>query len=137
MRLAISPTPSNTPSNTPSLTPSNTPCPIFEWYTNVKLYECNYGQQFVGLPLTGWTVEHSGVSYTNVVQWVSPQSLVVCNIPVQNPFVGASYIFELTSITSGWTLCNQSNYPFDVYWDSFEVVLTGYNGRFCYTPSKC
>lgn len=137
MRLAVSQTPSNTPSNTPTLTPSNTSCPIYEYYTNIKLYECNYGQEQIGLPLSGWTVEHSGISYSTITSFTSPQTATWCNIPVQAPFIGASYIFELTTLASGWTLCNQSSYPFDVYWDSFEVIITGYNQRVCYTPSEC
>jgi hypothetical protein len=137
MRLAVSQTPSNTPSNTPTITPSNTSCPIFEWFTNIKLYECNYGQEPVGLPLTGWTVEHSGISYSTLTYYTFTQAATWCNIPVQTPFVGASYIFELTTIPSGWTLCNQTGVPFNVYWDSFEVVLTSYVGRTCFRPSEC
>jgi hypothetical protein len=135
MRLAVSQTPSNTPSNTPTITPSNTSCPTFEWYTNIKLFECQ--PPLNELPLTGWTVEHSGISYTNVQYWTGPTSASWCNIPVQDPFIGASYIFELTTLPSGWSICDGSSFPFNVYWDSFEVVLTGYNGRTCFTPSEC
>lgn len=132
MRLAISQTPSNTPSNTPTLTPSNTSCPTFEWFANIKLFECTEGP---GLPLSGWTVEHSGVSYTNVQYWIGDTNATWCGISVQDPFVGASYIFELTTLASGWEVCSQNE--FGVAWDSFEVVLTNYLGRFCSTPSEC
>lgn len=135
MRIRVSPTPSNTPSNTPTITPSVSSCPTYGWKTNIKLFECNYGQEQVGLPLTGWTVEHSGITYTGLTEYTSPQAATWCNIPVQEPFVGASYIFNLTTIASGWQLCNQNS--FDVAWDSFEVVLTEYFGRSCYTLTEC
>ena len=108
-----------------------------QWATSIKLFECNYGQPFVGLPLTGWTVEHSGITYTGLTQYLIPQAATWCNIPVQEPFIGASYIFNLTTLSNGWELCNQSVAPFNVYWDSFEVILTSYIGRTCYTINEC
>jgi hypothetical protein len=135
MRPLISPTPSNTPSYTPTITPSLTSCPTFVWKTNIKLLECNYGQAYTGLPLTGWTVEHSGVTYTGLTEYLDAQAATWCNIPVQEPFVGASYIFNLTEISAGWELCANNN--FGVAWDSFDVVLTGYIGRYCYSSTEC
>lgn len=135
MRVRVSPTPSNTPSNTPTITPSVSSCPTYGWKTNVKLFECNYGQEQVGLPLTGWTVEHSGITYTGLTQFTFPQAATWCNIPVQEPFVGASYIFNLTTLPAGWEVCDSDVSA--VSWDSFEVILTGYTGRVCYTLTEC
>jgi len=135
MRIRVSPTPSITPSHTPTITPSLTSCPTYGFKTNIKLFECNYGQTQVGLPLTGWTVEHSGITYTGLTQYTSPQDATWCNIPVQEPFVGASYIFNLTELPAGWELCANNN--FGVAWDSFDVVLTGYTGRNCYSLTEC
>jgi hypothetical protein len=135
MRIRVSPTPSITPSHTPTITPSLTSCPTYGWNTNIKLFECNYGQTQVGLPLTGWTVEHSGITYTGLTEYTSPQEATWCNIPVQEPFVGASYIFNLTELPAGWQLCPDNS--FGVSWDSFDVVLTAYNGRNCYSLTEC
>ena len=82
-------------------------------------------------------MEHSGITYTGLTQYTSPEAATWCNIPVQQPFIGASYIFDLTTISAGWELCNQSGAPFNVYWDSFEVILTSYIGRFCVTFNEC
>jgi hypothetical protein len=107
-----------------------------QWYTNIKLFECNYGQTKVGLPLTGWTLEHSGITYTGLTQYLGINAATWCNIPVQSPFVGASYIFNLTTISAGWELCNQIS-PINEYWDSFEVILTSFNNRNCVTFNEC
>jgi hypothetical protein len=136
MIVKVTPTPSNTPSNTPTITPSVSSCPTYGWITNIKLFECNYGQTYIGLPLTGWTMEHSGITYSALTQYTGIEAATWCNVPVQEPFVGASYIFNLTTISPGWELCNQSA-PISVYWDSFEVILTSYAGRTCYTLEEC
>jgi hypothetical protein len=128
-KLRITPTPSNTPSYTPTNTPSSTRCPILDFDTTIKLFECNYGQTQVGLPLSGWSVEHSGITYSAITQWTNPNNATWCNIPVQTPFVGASYIFNLTQLPGGWQVCNFSLY--NVSWNSFEVVLTSFVGRSC------
>jgi len=135
MIVKVTPTPSNTPSNTPTITPSVSSCPTFGWKTNIKLFECNYGQEYIPIPLTGWTVEHSGITYSAITEYLFINSATWCNIPVQEPFIGASYIFNLTSLAPGWELCKENIN--DSLWDSFEVILTSYSGRICYTLEEC
>jgi len=117
-------TPSITPSNTPTHSPTETPCPANEL---ILCYISSNGCGNFDLSAYTNSVSYNGVSYPlnqRGVIFSGGVSYYSC-IPVQTPYVGLNYRFDVT-IDPNLDLCNADGF----YYDRIDYDIVSYLGNF-------